>query len=230
MNLADAAKKLGSDKLVMNSYWNVQTRKQSWFFSPNPKLKSATKKPSRFTDWDDWDNLSSNQKRTLACLSGFKQDATNIIRRDSDLSKLKSGYSKWRNDLYSVFWGNNSSGTWTCNIFIGDAIFLAHGKSITGGNGHYYDPRQIKSGNGPFKARKTIDEVKIGDIVVMHGGSHVEIVTKFKNYLIADKGFCSYGAGRGSEGQMGTEKCDSSDIFGSEDREIKNTKNTYHYL
>ena len=229
MNLADAALKLGSDKLIMTSYWNIQTRKQSWFFSPNPKLKSATKRPSKFASWNDWDKASSNQKRTLACLAGFKQDATDVVRKASDLSRLKTAYLKWRKDLYAVYWGNNSSKTWTCNIFVGDAIYLAQQKSVTADNGHYYDPRQIKSGKGPFKERKTIEDVKIGDIVVMHGGSHVEIITRFKDYLIADKGFCSCGAGRGSESQMGTEKCDSGTTF-DEDRELEYKRNSYHYF
>lgn len=136
----------------------------------------------------------------------------------------------WRHDLYSIFWGNPFTGTWTCNIFIGDALYLT-GRNIMAGNRHYYDPRQIKFGSGGFKTRKTIDEVKMGDIVVMHGGSHVEIVTKIVNYMIADKGFCSRGAGRSYQGEMGIEKCDSNNIFtGNEDRELKNFKNSFHYL
>jgi len=227
MNLADAAKKLGGDRIIMDSYWNFQTKKQGWFFSPNLKLESATAKPKKFNTWDDWDVAAPNQKRTLATIAGFKEDATNIKRIDSDLSKLKSAYSKWQNDLYSVFWGNQYTGTWTCNIFVGDALYLA-GRNIMASNRHYYDPRQIKSGNG-FKTRKTIDEVKIGDIVVMHGGSHVEIVTKFIDYKFADKGFCSRGAGRGNQGELGIEKCDVNFQF-DEDRELKNFKNSFHYL
>jgi hypothetical protein len=63
----------------------------------------------------------------------------------------------------------------------------------------------------------------------MHGGSHVEIVTKFVNYKIADKGFCSRGAGRGFQSDMGIEKCDVNFQF-DEDRELKNFKNSFHYL
>ncbi len=227
MNLADAAIKLGSDTLVMSSYWNMQTEKQSWFFSPNPDLKSATKRPSVFTSWGDWDKASSNQKKTLATMAGFKQDATNVIRRDADLIKLKSAYSKWRSDLFSVFWGKQ----YTCNIFVGDAIFLAYGRMVNAinVNGHYYDPNQIRSCIGPFKKRSKIEDVKLGDIVVMLDGHHVEIITKIQNYTFADKGFCSCGAGRAYEDEMGTEKCDSSFTL-SETRELENYQNTFYYI
>ncbi len=229
MNLADAAKKLGSDKTIMDSYWNFQTKKQGWFFSPNGKLKSATSKPKKFNTWDDWKGLAPNQRRTLAVIAGFKEDTTTVIMNNTDLSKLKTAYSKWRSDLWSVFWGNDRTGIWTCNIFVGDALFYA-GKNIMASNRHYYDPRQIKSGNG-FKTRKTIDEVKIGDIVVMLGDRHVEIVTKIIEYKIFDKGFCSRGAGRPFQSDIGTEKCDSNNIFtGNEDRELENKKNSFHYL
>ena len=42
MNLADAAKKLGQDAIVMQSYWDFQAHKFNWFFSPNKELELAT--------------------------------------------------------------------------------------------------------------------------------------------------------------------------------------------
>lgn len=111
---------------------------------------------------------------------------------------------------------------------MGDALYLM-GSSIIASNIHYYDPRQIKAGKGGFKTRKTIDEVKIGDIVVMLGGDHVEIVTKLVNYIFADKGFCSRGAGRPWENETGTEKCDVNFKF-DENRELGNFENSFHYL
>jgi hypothetical protein len=142
MNLADAAKKLGGDRTIMDSYWDFQKGKFSWFFSPNSNLEQATRRPSTFTTWEHWYALPKNQQRTLASIAGFKQDATDVIKRDSDLSKLKSAYSKWRNDLYSVFWGNQYAGTWTCNIFVGDALYLA-GRNIMASNRHYYDQGKL---------------------------------------------------------------------------------------
>lgn len=227
MSLANAARELGRDEVVMKSYWNFQSKKFSWFFSPNPGLKSATKKPKQLIDWNDWEGSSTKQKMTLASLSGFKQDATDIRRSDSDFAKLKIGYAKWRYNLYSVFWGVEQ--TATCNIFVGDAIYLATKKSVVASNQHYYDPRQIKAGSGQFKERNSIEEVQVGDIVVMLGGRHVEIITRLKDYWFADKGFCSYGAGRGNSAEIGIEKCDVNFKF-DENRELNNAENSFHYL
>jgi hypothetical protein len=98
------------------------------------------------------------------------------------------------------------------------------------GNGHYYSPSQIKLGNGPFVPRKSAKDAKIGDIVVMLGAHHVEIVTRLKNYSRADKGFCSRGAGRPFQKELGTEKCDESYFIFDEDRELGNSKNTFYHL
>lgn len=229
MSLVNAAKKLGQDRLIMQSYIDFQTKKFSWFFSPNPYLKSATKKPKSLNNWEDWYKMNPNQKRTLASLAGFKQDATDIKAIKDHFNKLNAAYNKWKINLYSVFWGNAFTGTWTCNIFVGDAIYMATGKKFTAGNGHYFDPQQIKAGASSLRKRKKVDEIKAGDIVVMSGGAHVEIVTKLKDYIIADKGFCSIGGGRSFSSQMGTEKCDNYYDL-TESRELKNIRNTFFYL
>lgn len=165
MNLVNAAKRLGRDTLVMDSYYNFQKGKFHWFFSPNPKLNSATEKPKALSTWDHWYRLAPNQRRTLASLAGFREDATNIVKNDPDLGKLKAAYSKWRRDLYSVFWGNEKTGVWTCNIFVGDAIYLWKQQSVMGTNRHYFDPKQIKRGEGPFKKVEP-KNAKPGTIVV----------------------------------------------------------------
>jgi hypothetical protein len=144
MNLVEAATKLGDDPVIMDSYWFFQTKVRNWFFSPNRHLESATHKPRKFSTWDDWSSFSANQQRTVACLAGFKEDATDVVKKESHLLKLRNGYSQWRESLYSVFWANNYSGTWTCNIFVGDAIYLAKRRSVVAGNNHYYSPSQIK--------------------------------------------------------------------------------------
>jgi hypothetical protein len=62
--LADAADSLAANSLVMDYYSHFESGKYHFFFSPNPHLELATKKPKQFSSWDDWDNiLSQNQKK-----------------------------------------------------------------------------------------------------------------------------------------------------------------------
>jgi hypothetical protein len=226
--LADAAEALAGISLIMDYYYNFQEGHSGFFFSPNPNLKSATKRPSKFNSWNDWNALAPNQKRTISLLGGFKEDATNIKKNDTDLEKLKKAYDKWLVELYSVFWQNESfRGVWTCNIFVGDAIYLWKKKSITNENKHYYGPADVKAGKGPFK-KLTTDKVKRGAIVVF-GSTHTEIITETKTYWIADDGFCSIGAGRNSRSGTGEIRCDTSTTL-SGSREIENSDNSYYTL
>ncbi|MDD3005445.1 hypothetical protein [Flavobacterium sp.] len=226
--LAEASEKLASNSLVMDFYSYFEKGTYGFFFSPNPNLNSATKRPSKLDNWENWDLFAANQKRTLAVLGGFKEDATDIIRNDTDLNKLKKALNKWPSTLFSVFWQNETfKGVWTCNIFVGDSIYLWKKKSFTNTKRHYYGPAEIKTGKGPFQ-KLDIDKVKRGAIVVF-GSTHTEIITEIKTYLIADNGFCSLGAGRGNRRDTGTLRCDSS-LTSSEIREIEYPKNTYYTL
>lgn len=179
--------------------------------------------------WDDWFNkLAPNQRKTIAVLAGFKEDTTDVIKNDAHLKKLTSAYKKWPKELYSVFWQTaNFSGVWTCNIFVGDALYLWKKKSITNEKRHYFGPADIKAGKGPFK-KLSVDNVKRGAIVVF-GSTHTEIITETKTYWIADDGFCSIGAGRGGRSDTGTIRCDSSSTISGQ-REIENDNNSYYTL
>lgn len=225
--LADAAENLASNSLIMDFYSHFENGVYGFFFSPNPNLNSATKRPLKFENWDNWDSLAPNQKRTLAVLGDFKEDATDIIRNDTDLNKLIKAFNKWPSTLFTVFWQNEKfRGVWTCNIFIGDAIYLWKNKSITNKNRHYYGPSDIKANKGPFQ-KLNIDKVKRGAIVVF-GSTHTEIITSITNTSwFADDGFCSIGAGRGIRSATGTIRCDSS-LTPSETREIENSNNSYY--
>ena len=82
----EAAKRLGADTEIMNSYWAYHEREQNWFFSPNPYLEGATGKPS-FPSADTWKKLtpaerkqkwnsfSLRQRMTLAALAGLDMKA-----------------------------------------------------------------------------------------------------------------------------------------------------------
>ncbi|MGH1387855.1 hypothetical protein [Kordia sp.] len=226
-NLADAAEYLGNQTIVMESYWNFQDDKYDWFFSPNYNLKSATKKPSKFNNWNDWQKFSSKVKKTIGNLAGFNKDITNVKKNDTDLDKLRKAYKKWSANLYSIHWASNYGGAWMCNVFVGDAMFL-YKRSITNAGQHYYDPDQISKGKSPLKEINAKD-VKRGTIAVMLNGIHVEIITSLKTYYFSDKGFCSIGAGRGTKSETGSIKCDSGTTFAGT-REIENTDNKYFKL
>jgi hypothetical protein len=227
-NLAEAAEYLGNQSIIMESYWNFQKGIYHWFFSPNSHLDGAYSKPSKFETWDDWDNLNSPRKKTIGNLAGYNADITNVPRTTEGLTKLKESYKKWNNNLYSIHWSSNYGGSWMCNVFVGDAIYLYLKKSITNTNKHYYDPQQIQNGQSSFKSIK-VEKVKRGTIVLMLSGIHMEIITSLKDYWFADKGFCSIGAGRGLKSETGIIKCDSG-ITSDENRELNNPNNQYYSL
>lgn len=246
--LVAAAKKLGSDKEIMDSYWAYHEREQNWFFSPNPNLDNAEYRPDSFPSKESWNKLtseerksiwwnrfSSNQRMTLTTLAGFGWEGKGInLDNNSHFSKLREGYMNWRSDLYSIFWSNLSNDKlWLCNVFVGDAIYLCNGKNFTSGNKHYYDPNQIYMGKSFLKKRNSYKNVQAGDICVFRNSlgdwSHVEIITETHDNWIADDGFCSIGAGRGgSRDNMGSIKCDS--FFSSDKRELDNDDHTYFYI
>jgi len=243
--LVEAAKRLGSDKEIMDSYWAYHEREQNWFFSPNPHLEGAASKPHGLPSSDSWkkktpeerkqvwNRLSLKQRMTISTLAGFGYEGRGInLNSSSHFSKLREAFvSGWRSDLYSVFWSDASNGKrWLCNVFVGDAIYLYNRKNFTSGNNHYYDPSQIYKGKSSLKKRKNYKDVQAGDICVF-GTLHVEIITKVQNNWISDDGFCSIGAGRGiSREQMGKVKCDGFIDLSFGSRELDNNNNTYYYI
>ncbi|MCG8700779.1 MAG: hypothetical protein MI922_22185 [Bacteroidales bacterium] len=234
MSLVSSAIQLGSDRTIMDSYWEYHERRQNWFFSPNPNLDSATTRPGSFDNWGSWDRLSVRQKMTLATLGGFKNDARDVVRKQSHFNKLRAAYmSKWRSDLYSIFWSTTGSGKlWLCNVFVGDAIYMSTGRNFTSGNNHYYDPFQIHRGDSFLQRRQSYKDVMAGDIVIFKSNgtpSHVEIVTEVHRNWICDDGISSIGVGRGNQKLDGKVKHDDApkryDV-----RELENPGNTYFYL
>jgi hypothetical protein len=227
--LSTAAQNLGSTYLIMEYYYRFESGDSGFFFSPNRFLKSATAKPKNFKNWDDWDNLSSNQRKTLSSLAGFEEDTSDVVRKDTHLNILKLAYKElWDERLFSVFWQTaDFAGVWTCNIFVGDAIYLWNKKAILNSRRHYYGPKDIFNGLKEFKKIDAKD-VSPGCVVVF-GSTHVEIITEMKKYSYADTGFCSIGAGRGSRDETGMVKCDTSlTIFGR--RELEDPNNSYYHV
>ena len=246
--LAEAAKKLGSDTTIMNSYWKYHEREQNWFFSPNYSLDNATKRPASFPSHEAWNKLkskerekkwqegfTSKQRMTISSLAGFGYEGRGISLDNSHhFDKLRAGYMKWRSDLYSVFWSDNNAGRrWLCNVFVGDAIYLCNKTSFTSANKHYFDPRQMAAGQSFLKRRSSHKNVQVGDVIVF-GSHHTEIIVELrKGHWLADDGFCAIGAGRGypntDEDGDGRVKCDTSFAF-RDTRELGNSDNSYFYL
>jgi len=257
--LAEAAKRLGSDTVIMDSYWKYHEREQNWFFSPNYNLDNATKRPAPFPregDWDQlnlkerketlekrkkvWDGFSSKQRMTIATLAGFGYEGRGInLENSHHFSRLREGYNKWRSDLYSVFWSDDNVGKrWLCNVFVGDAIYLYNKRSFTSANQHYFDPKQIYAGHSTLHKRRNIKDVQVGDIVVF-GSYHVEIIVELrKNQMFfsrfkADDGFCSIGAVRGDSPFLdqgdGKLRCDSASTISST-RELDNSEHSYFFI
>lgn len=242
--LVEAAKKLGNNKKIMDSYWEYHEGIQNWFFSPNPNLDNAQHRPYSFPSPNSWKRMTSNerkktwnttfslkQKMTLTTLAGFGYEGKRInLDNNNHFNKLREAYLDWPPGLYSIFWrdGENSK-SWLCNVFVGDAIYLCNGMSFTSGNNHYYDPKQIYKGASFLKKRNSYKDVKSGDICVF-GTGHVEIITNLKSYSWSDNGFCSIGAGRGDgRSSMGTIRCDTATTMYST-RELDNNNHSYYYL
>ncbi|HLP88453.1 MAG TPA: DUF4157 domain-containing protein [Nostocaceae cyanobacterium] len=203
--LAQMAEKLGQDKVTMKSYDDFQNKGQAWFFSPNGNLTGAYKKPDSFFDDNTWLNSRQALQRRIVILNlaGFS-DATAQLRKmfssggrryfQSIKPRLQQAYQKWPANRYAVFQAPQEGGGEdrnTCNIFVGDALFLA-GIKI---NGKYPSAENIYNGASGLKSQD-----KPGRGVIASWSGHLEIVTKVQ----ADGTFCSRG---GYRTPIGGEKC-----------------------
>jgi hypothetical protein len=217
--LAAAAEKLGADN--KESYEKFQSGDRNWFFSPNGKLDGARRKPNGLDSFAQFEKLSKNNSsaaRVITDLAGL--DDTNISK--ADWQALKKAYGQWPSKMFAVFQAVEDRKGWTCNIFLGDSLFMA-GKTKMRGGDKYYSAAEIRKYPKVF-VEVPPESIQRGDIVSMHGGGHVEIVTKvIKRKTYAD-GFCSLGGGR--EGTIGEEKCDELSLFES-DREIDSSDNKF---
>ncbi|MCG8702030.1 MAG: hypothetical protein MI922_28505, partial [Bacteroidales bacterium] len=104
--LADAAKRLGADDVIMHSYWEYHERRQNWFFSPNPNLASATRRPSSLPKLETWKKLNSKeclqewkrfslkQRMTISTLAGFGPEGRRInLDSTNHYTRLQQGLS-----------------------------------------------------------------------------------------------------------------------------------------
>jgi hypothetical protein len=218
MDLAQASEKLAGITDVMYHYDKYQNYHQRWFLSHNPHLLASARKPGKFETWEHWDEFNIRQKFFILDLTGISENG--LVRNKETLAKLIAGYKsgwKWTN-LYPIFWGTevgSSETTNTCNLFLGDAMYLAGIENLNSER-KYYSARQIWNGNHPrLKEVKEKKQLKRGDVAAF-GGTHVEIVTRVYSDWLRRDAFCSRG---GYRTPLGGEKCGSEMLrFWASDR------------
>lgn len=202
--LADQAVTLGGDTVTMDSYRNYQSKTWKWFFSPNTKLAGRAGKPPSFASWNDWDNFHWQSRQVIADLAGLS--ISSIQRTNAHLAQLQAAYNNWPASKFAVF-QSGTSATNTCNVFLGDALFMDGKNQVTGGK--YYSAADVYNSKGAFSSIDKKDVLR-GDIVAWDFG-HVEIVTSVDPLTGT---FCSRG---GYREPMGQDKC------GGAERTISNT-------
>ena len=221
-SIYSAAIQLGSNELIINSFKNFQDGRYKWFFSKNNNLVGKRSNDFVLKTWKGWDSLDSQKRVVLLNIAELPE---NPERTTENLEKLIESSYKWKKNLYAIFWGSENAGAWTCNIFVGEAIYWA-GKD-TSINGKYMTASSIHKNQSPFKKVQIKDIVR-GNIVTFNDGHHTEIITKISlKHFIADDGFCSIGAGRSDSDNIGEVICDGA-LTSSESREVNNKKNGYH--
>lgn len=194
--LADKAESLGGETLTMDSYRKYQDKTWTWFFSPNTGLAGRAGKPAQVNNWADWRSMHWQSRQVLADLAGL--DASTLAQNNTNLQKLKQAYADWPADKFAVF-QSGTTATNTCNVFLGDSLFLDGKNQIK--DGKYYSAASVYAGEGGFTV---IDRSQVarGDIAAW--GAHVEIVTSAN---LGGDSFCSRG---GFREPMGGEKCADS--------------------
>jgi hypothetical protein len=195
-SLADKAATLGGDSLAMDSYRNFQSKAWKWFLSPNDTLAGRAGKPSAMGSWENWDSIHWMSQEVIADLTTNGLDPTKLGRTEVNLNKLKAAYARWPADKFAVFWSATAYPTNTCNIFLGDALFMDGKNQVR--DGKYFLAGEVYNEAGNFVANQKGDVYK-GDIAAW--GGHVEIVTSVDQ---ARGSFCSRG---GYREPMGGEKC-----------------------
>jgi hypothetical protein len=228
-SLATAAEALGDDTLAMESYRHFQdddgfgdslAPTWGWFFSPNNFLLGSITRPAKFDSWGDWDAMKYQAQRVLVNLADIPQGDIGIanFKTPGRLETLQTSYALWPESRVAVFQHGDSEPTNTCNIFLGDALFLAgfgyvmHFSGLRLKDGKYFSAKEVWEASAPkrggvFPPFVPVNKQDIarGDIVAFHG-NHVEIVTHVSP--VPEVTFCSRG---GYRQPMGQEKCGEPD-------------------
>ena len=198
--LADKAKVIADQQVVVNAYEQFQNRVWGWWLSPNSKLTGAATKPASLANWTEWDGLAWQQRQALGDLAQL--NPSTLQRQPANLNKLQTALRSWPANYFAIYQSTRSAteDTNTCNLFVGDALTL-DGRARLNAQGKYYSAEDIYAGKGNFRQVR-VESVSRGDIAAW--GGHVEIITSVD---AANKIFCSRG---GYHFPVGEERCEAA--------------------
>lgn len=201
--LAIKAALLADYTVLIDTYKKWHEGMIKFVFTTNSNLAHRIAKPTYFPDdklkfLDYWTNKLIWEKRAILCYFANKSE---LSIGEHSYQVIKDAFNKWPSNYYGLVYGHDYA--WTCNLFVGEALFLM-GRNVITSDGKYYTAGKIYNGDGPFEIIKKRDSnnkllVSIGDIACMDGGEHVEIVTEVNTHYFSDDDFCSRGGGRGND-------------------------------
>jgi hypothetical protein len=255
MLLLKAARDVVNNNAIIDSYKRFQepTGDTIWYFTKVSILDGATKRPSlpevdaEASVWEKlWKELPALSRQVVCDLAGQDPKKINFLA-EATRQSLFDASTKWPEDLWASGQGARDSSiltSWTCSVFVGEALCQA-----ARGLGLSDDLFMRKDKGAGFKfiaalnMRKstlftTVPKTDIkadgnnnsrsGYIVSMYDGSHVEIVTRIQRDEKPEY-YCSIGAGRRDEAELGKEKCGAIERvwFGTADRAIDNDENFF---
>jgi len=175
--IADKAKDLASDDLIMASYKGFHNFGDPWsfFFTKNSGLQAAMAKPN----WDadlvgKYNDAHWKPKKVLQMIArdvlGKRLRGSVRAGNASDEAVLKEAYDKWGDEYYAVFWGKGH----VCNLFVGEAIY-DQGFDFLNSINHYFDPKGMDKGAGGRLVELQPDQVQKGDFFTL-GGGHTGVI------------------------------------------------------
>jgi hypothetical protein len=226
-NLADAAVYLAQQKDIMDSFYRFEKEGASWFWSHNAGLSGSNPKPAKFIGWDDWHKFRMGQKLFLCQQAGINSNA--VGENKATLATLQTAWKKWSADLCAVFWGGGSAHAFTCNVFVGECLYLCgHGNQAVHA-GKYLSAKSYWMGhnNGLVREVKKLPaNIRRGMIMSLHVSGdtyHLEVITsgsveQEEGWIFKDTvhTFRSRGGGRGQLHLEGAERT------GTAARDLKN--------
>lgn len=226
-NLADAADYLGGLADVMETYDRYDTAAQGWFYAFNPGLSGAAPRPGRFASWEHWHQFTPNQRAHLCRQAGLNSNA--IGETNQVLDVLRDHWNRWNPAYCVVNWTTNGAEGATCNVFLGECLYLCGYEHQATLGGKYLSSQSYWFNHNGFvqPVAKKPENIKRGLILSYRseaGVCHVEVITsaaQHERYLglfpASDaNSFASRGGGRGGD--------DGSEKQGQEARRLNSDK------
>jgi len=106
----------------MRTYDGYDNADQGWFYALNPGLTGAARRPAHFATWDDWHRFTPNQRAHLCRQAGLQSNA--IGENNPTLALLRDQWRTWNPAYYVVNWATNGAEGATCNVFLGECLYL----------------------------------------------------------------------------------------------------------